>query len=254
MAEFWALNGFYDATQVTGLYEAIPHRVSCRAFQAAPSAQQWAGLEEAAKELALPGTRMQLGLCDNSLFQPFFGLLTRFENAQRYVAVITTQDTPESIINAGVSGEMLMLQLVAQGLGGVWVAGTYKHKALQLPLQSGERVRALIALGVPAQPPTAPVQRKRKPLERLCTPALDGYPGMFQEAARAVQAAPSALNQQPWLMAYNGQEGLSIRVEKPRQRLDLGIALCHALLALGRRHVTCAITGDGLGVEVTVKP
>jgi len=49
-----------------------------------------------------------------------------------------------------------------------------------------------------------------------------------------VRLAPSALNLQPWEMKLTGQRFF---IDTPdRQQLDLGIALCHAEVALRSPH------------------
>ncbi|MEG1677077.1 MAG: nitroreductase family protein [Clostridia bacterium] len=137
-AATWPLNDFYSPEKSTSLFEAIPRRQSCRCFLSAPSTEQWNALGSAAKAYALPDVRIALGLCDTALFQPFMGLLMKFENVQRYAAIITRSTSPQSIVDAGVSGEMLMLHAVSIGLAGVWVVGTYKKNALS-PCAGGWR-------------------------------------------------------------------------------------------------------------------
>lgn len=246
----WALNGFYDTDQLTGLYEAMDVRESCRSFASAPCTQVWNALGEDAARYALPGVRLALGLCDTALFQPFGGIAMKFENVSRFAAVIAGEDSPQSAVNAGVSGEMLLLSAVEKGLGGVWVSGTYKRSKVPLALGEGETLKALIPLGVPAAPPSPPLSRRRKPLARLCQPGFEKAPAPFQEAASAVRAAPSAMNAQPWRMAYGPENTMTLAVKRPFQRLDLGIALCHLLLALGKTPATYTLSRDGLSVTV----
>lgn len=248
----WSLNGFYDAGQLTGLYEAISLRESCRSFASAPTEEQWALLQSAAENLALPATRIALGMCDNSLFQPFGGMLIKFENVQRYAAVIVKDEKPESMVNAGIGGEMFMLAAVQAGLGGVWVMGTYKRGKLDVKLEEGETVKALIALGVPTQPPVPPLQRKRKEISQICATGFEQAPACFREVAMVVRVAPSAMNVQPWRLTYVPENMLDIEVRRPMQRIDLGIALCHAVLALGQTPATFSLSPDGLSARLTV--
>ncbi|MEG1195469.1 MAG: nitroreductase family protein [Clostridia bacterium] len=250
-AATWPLNDFYSPEKSTSLFEAIPRRQSCRCFLSAPSTEQWNALGSAAKAYALPDVRIALGLCDTALFQPFMGLFMKFENVQRYAAIITRSTSPQSIVDAGVSGEMLMLHAVSIGLAGVWVAGTYKKSALSLALEAGEQLVALIALGVPAQAPDAPVLRKRKPLSKLLENDFSAAPIALREAAKAVLSAPSALNRQPWRMRYEPQGLLYLRT--PSASLDLGIATAHVLLALGKTPALFTLSGDGATVCVAIK-
>lgn len=245
MPEHWNLNGFFDMAQTTNLYESIGLRESCRNFLSAPSTRQWEDLQHAAEKMALPGVRLSLGMCDDVLFRPFFGLLMKFENVQRYAAVITCQETQESDVNAGISGEMLMLKAVSMDLGGVWVAGTYKRGQVKIPLQKGEKVRALIALGVPNEKPVPPLKRNRKSIQEFCSPNFDRSPGLFREAAALIRVAPSAMNMQPWRLRYEEPGTLAIAVKRAGQRLDLGIAVCHALLAMGTTPVQYTLSEDG---------
>ncbi len=249
MAGEWALNGFYDLPGLTGLYEAMPRRASCRLFAAAPTAAQWAGLQAAAAELALPGVRIHLGVCDNSLFQPLFGLLMKFENVQRFAAVIATGDAPESAVNAGVSGEMLLLRAVELGLGGCWVSGTFKRGQTGVQLKPGEKLLALIALGVPAQEPSLPIARKRKELAAIC-PEHEALCPALREAAEYVRIAPSAMNLQPWRFTMLSDRAVTLAVAAGAQRMDLGIALCHVALALGSTPALFSLDDTGLVASV----
>ena len=250
MAAYWRLNGYYDPIKGKGLYEAISERKSCRSFLSAPTAEQWDELKALAEDFALPGVRMELGLCDNAFFSPFFGLLMKFENVQRFAAIITTDDEAESVVNAGISGEMLMLAAVRAGLGGCWVAGTYKRGEAGSVLREGEKLRAVIALGVPQEKPTLPIARKRKALSDICRGDFASAPPVMDDVARAVQAAPSAVNLQPWRLTYTTENELSISVGRPMQRLDFGIAVCHAMLAVGNRSVQYTLAEDGLSARL----
>lgn len=250
MAENWKLNGFYDGTKLTGLFEAAQRRESCRAFAAAPCTEKWNALLSSADELALPGVRIALGMCDNSLFQPLMGLLMKFENVQRFAAVIVTDRDPRSEVNAGVCGEMFMLRAVELGLGGCWVSGTYKRGQVGLKVGSEEKIVALMPLGVPKQEPEAPIQRKRKDIHAIC-PAFDTLSPVFKEIAQYVQIAPSAMNLQPCRVQPVNPTVLSLSVSRGLQRVDLGIAVCHALLALGT--TPALFTLDDAGMAATVE-
>ena len=252
MQEQWPINGYYNPSTMEGLYEVIANRVSCRSFQNTPFENEWNCLEHSAKSLALPGTRFVLGTCDNNLFQPFGGLLVKFENVAHYAAIITTDDRPESVINSGICGEMLMLSAVLNGVGGCWVAGTYKHSQVSITLEKSERIRALFALGVPLNLLKSPIVRKRKPIEKITSDDFTNAPPIFHQAALAVLAAPSAMNMQPWRLTFEPENTLSLTVRRPQQRLDLGIALCHAMLAIGNTPAQYELSADALSVRLVL--
>ncbi|MDD3921020.1 MAG: nitroreductase family protein, partial [Eubacteriales bacterium] len=190
-----------------------------------------------------------LGMCDTSLFQPLMGMLMKFENVQRFAAIILKDDQPKSVVNAGISGEMFLLRAVELGLGGCWVSGTYKRGQVGLHLADGEKILALIALGRPKTVPVPPIHRKRKEVETLCV-NFATLPSAFKEAALYVRSAPSAMNRQPWRMRPDGEKKLILSVSLSVQRVDLGIALCHALLALGSTPAQFTLDDDALSTTI----
>jgi len=250
MVNHWRLNGFFDSTKLTGLFEAAQRRESCRSFSAAPDSDQWRELMTAANELAMPGVRIALGICENSLFQPPLGsLFVKFENTQRFAAIITTDAQPRSVVNAGVSGEMFLLRAVELGLGGCWVSGTYRRAQVGIRTEASEKIVSLIALGRPKVLPDLPLRRKRRDIAVLC-PEFEKLSFTFREIAQYVQIAPSAVNMQPWRMKLEGDKTLSISVSGAGHRLNLGIGMCHALLALGNTPALFSLREDGLKATI----
>ena len=251
MSNHWRLNGFYDISKLTGLFEAAQRREACRLFSAAPTSEQWTSLLAAADELAMPGVRIALGICDTSLFQPLLGLFQKFENVQRFAAVIARDGSPQSAVDAGVSGEMFLLRAVELGLGACWVSVSFKRGQVGIKLAEGEKLLAVIALGIPKQEPKLPVVRKRKDIAVIC-PEADSLAPALREAADYVRIAPSAMNLQPWRFACDGGQSLRLWVGAGAQRLDLGIALSHALLALGSTPAAFALDEDATGATLTL--
>ena len=170
------LERLFSTTQKERMLAAIPQRVSCRAFSAEPSPADWAALAYAASRYTLPGARLILMNCPEELFTGTLLNMGRVTGC-RAVAVVAASSTVEnSRIYAGITGEALTLETVAMGLGACWISGTYRKKLLRTPLADHEAVLAVIALGVPEQPPALPVQRRRKPLEKLCKGELSLWP------------------------------------------------------------------------------
>ncbi|HNW87899.1 MAG TPA: nitroreductase family protein [Candidatus Limiplasma sp.] len=250
MVGTWNINGFYDNTKLTSLFEAVQRRESCRLFAAAPSAENWNVLLTAADELAMPGVRIALGICENSLFQPMLGLFQKFENVQRFAAIILTENTPRAAVNAGVCGEMFLLRAVELGMGGCWVTGTYKRGQVGIQVHGEEKLAALMPLGNPKNPPELPLSRKRKEIAALC-PEYDTLSPALKEVVQLVHIAPSAMNLQPWSIKAVHPATLTITVNLAMQRLDLGIAVCHALLALGT--TPALFTLDDAGQSATLE-
>lgn len=223
---------FNDA-QKRRLALAIPQRYACRAFAAPPSPADWAALSYAAGRYTLPGVRLLLMNCPESLFTGTLLNLGRVTGCQAIAVVAASSQEPHSRVYAGFAGEALTLEAVSMGLGACWISGTYRKKQLQAPLAAHEAALAVIALGVP-EAPGAPVQRKRKTLERLCKGDWALWPQELREVAQAVREAPSAMNLQPWELSFTSDRLVVDCAD--RSALDLGIALCHAELMLRMPH------------------
>ena len=101
-------------------------------------------------------------------------------------------------------------------------------------ITDGERLAALIALGIASDPTEAPAH-KRKPLAQICLSAPSEWPLWAYKAADAVRQAPSAVNLQPWKLSY-GQRTLRL-LGKKADSVDMGIAMLHMEAAAGNvRH------------------
>ena len=223
-----ALNTFYSPAQLQRWREAIPGRYSCRAFSGAPDAGQLSALHYAAQRVCLSGTRIAVGPCPENLFVRV-PLVEKIQGATHYACLILDPKHPKGPTLAGISGEAFVLEAQSLGIGTCWVSGTYRRGAVDAPLEDGERVAAVIALGLPkaAEPPA----RRRKKLSQICQTAPEGWPFWAYQAAEAVRQAPSAVNLQPWTLSY-AQRTLRL-LGKRADSLDIGIAMLHMHAAAG---------------------
>lgn len=228
-----SLERLFTPVQRGRLYQAISRRYSCRSYAGAPTAADWASLSYAAQRYALPGARLILQTVPDDLFTGIMLGHGKITGCTTAAVLITNLGEPQGRVHAGILGEAFCLEAVALGLGTCWVSGTYRRKRLDLPLQADEAVLAVIALGQPT-PSNLPESRRRKSLSRLCKGDISFWPEEFRLAAAAVQAAPSAMNLQPWnMLLEDGSLALTVPL---RQALELGIAVCHAELALIAPH------------------
>ena len=224
------LNRFFSPAQCARYYGVISRRYSCRAYAAAPDAGELAALNYAAARVCLPGTRIVLADCTDQLF---FGvpLVERIRGARKCAYVIAQDGMEKPKLLAGVSGEAFVLEAAAMGLDTCWVTGTYRRGEVpQEMLSDGERLIAVIALGHAKETPQQ-IVRHRKSLSQICLDAPDQWPLWAYRAAEAVRIAPSAVNRQPWRLAY-AQRSLRLMGKNP-DNVDLGIALMHIEAASG---------------------
>lgn len=227
------LEALFSPEQKARLYAAIPKRYACRAYASAPTVGDWAALSYWAERYALPGARLILMRVSDALFTGTLLGPGRVTGCTAVAAVAVTPSFPLSRVHAGILGEAFSLEAVAMGLACCWLTGSYRKKLLAPPLRPEEALLGVIALGRPEHP-DAPDTRKRKSLERLCAGNPRQWPEELRLAASAVQLAPSAMNLQPWQMSMTTDRFIIDAGD--RAQLDLGIALCHAELALRSPH------------------
>ncbi|MCL2368031.1 MAG: hypothetical protein FWC72_03460 [Oscillospiraceae bacterium] len=146
--------------------------------------------------------------------------------APHYVA-ISGKGAPYRDLCAGFLFQQLDLYLSARGLGACWLGVA---RGRETP--AGEEEILSICFGTPVGPATRSLADfKRKTLAEI---ALEDDPRL--EAARL---APSGMNTQPWhfkaadgvIHVYQAVPGKLKALLYSFQELDLGIALCHLMLA-----------------------
>ncbi len=229
-----ALERLFNPGDKARLYPVIARRVSCRHYAAPLSAADWAAVSYIAGRYQLPGARLHLTRVEESLFTGTLLGPGRVTGCQAVAVVVASSAMPRARLHAGLLGEALCLEAACMNLAACWITGTYRKKQLNIPLQPGESILGVIALGHPAEGVLQPGNRRRKPLEKLCKGDVHTWPEDMIRAARAVLMAPSALNLQPWEMSVTPTRFCVDASD--RAQLDLGIALCHAELALSRPH------------------
>lgn len=212
------------------LKQAIKARHSVRSF----TDKKIEGKTEAALRKAIDecnkesGLHIQLCLNEPEAFQaskPHYG---SFKNCKNYIAVVAKPGNDEQ---CGYFGEKLVLLAQMLGLNTCWVALTYKKSKANYVCSDGEKLRIVIALGYGE---TQGVQRKSKKLDQLCT-VRGTAPDWFQAGMEAAALAPTAVNQQKFLISLEGNTVSA----KPLAslfgltKLDLGIVKYHFEIGAG---------------------
>lgn len=219
------------------LAEAARRRYSCRRYvSSAFTSSDRSALSYLCGRCALPGVTLIPLRCDESLFCLPLVPKPVITGVTACTAVAVANDSQQTLLWAGFSGELLVLELTLLGLSTCWVTGTFRRKAAEklARLPEGYHLIGLIAVGrspADAEPP----KRTRRDPAKLCA----GKPSSWKEDAKAVpeivSIAPSALNRQPWRIKVDPSRLiLDADQHSPRTALDTGIAMCHAeLVCLG---------------------
>ena len=152
-----------------------------------------------------------------------------------FIPVEAEPDNASALMRAAYAAEQAVLFLTARGYGSCWLGATFNFK--QLEAAQGRKTVAAIALGKPAAREhllsriTGKLagSSKRLPFDVLFAVSADSD---YREALELVRLAPSSLNKQPW-RAVETAEGLHFFCTGTNimNRLDMGIAFCHFLLA-----------------------
>lgn len=215
----------------TELANAVPDRFSCRTFAGEISLADWSTLTYLAGRYTLPGVRLALTHADDGLFTGMLLGPGRVTGCRAVFAVYIDTFIPNAALNAGFAGEALCLELTVLGLASCWLTGTFRRAQLEGGARRDEQLLGIIALGRPAEQAGS---RRRKQLDRICRSAPDAWRAEYRRAAELVRLAPSAMNMQPWALA---EENDTLCLDgSDRAQLDLGIAMCHAELALTMPH------------------
>ncbi|MCL2882796.1 MAG: hypothetical protein FWF45_07985 [Coriobacteriia bacterium] len=205
------------------LYDEIERRKSCRKFSDEPLSEEQ--LQEV--EVALQGF---------DLLYPEVTLKHRLATEVKgmfvvrapHYLIVSGQGKPHELESAGFLFEQLILWFSAQGLGCVWQGGA---KSADKDVSGNDLI--IIAFGAPKKPPYRQlIEFDRKAIDDITNAPND-------PCIQAVHLAPSGMNLQPWYLEQTRNEVLLYKqkISAPQgllyklADLDLGIALCHYMLA-----------------------
>ena len=217
--------------------QAIKERHSVRQFKDLPiKNEDIEQLEALIKECnAESGLNIQLILDDSECFDTFLAHYGKFKNAKNYIALVGKKAIENLDQKCGYYGQKLVLQAQILGLNTCWVAGTYGKGKCKANTNAGEKIVCVIALGYGQ---TNGVPHKSKPVEKLCTvPEADlpNTPAWFQEGLEAAILAPTAINQQKFLVSLEGDKTVITTKGGPMTQLDLGIVKYNFEAASGQK-------------------
>ena len=118
------------------------------------------------------------------------------------------------------------------GLNTCWVAGTYGKGKRKAVLEDGEKILCVIAIGYGRSSGTA---HKSKELSKLCDVPEKEMPSWFRVGVEAALQAPTAVNQQRFLISLDGDEATIKAGFGPLTKLDLGIVRYNFEVASGHK-------------------
>jgi nitroreductase len=174
------------------------------------------------------GLHIRLILNEPAAFGGMLAKMARFAGVQNYVALggVKSADLDEK---SGYYGERIVLEAQRLGLNTCWVGDPLRRGKAAVELPPGEKLALLIAIGYGK---TQGVAHKSKPLEAFYT-AAEPLPAWFRAGVEAARLAPTAINQQKFHFALEGNIVTATTANGPLAAVDLGIAKCHFEIGAG---------------------
>ena len=206
--------------------QAMRERHSVRSFTSQPIEQEKRErlLELASQLNDASGLSLQVIFDESSAFgSSLLARFGKFSGVANYIACVGTKsaDLDEKV---GYYGEALVLEAQRMGLNTCWVGLTYSKKKNSAHVAQDEKLVCVIALGYGTTPG---IPRKTKPIEELCQVSGE-MPKWFEAGMEAAQLAPTAMNQQKFLIEL--QEGNRVSAKSlggAYSSVDLGIVRQH---------------------------
>ena len=178
------------------------------------------------------GLDIQFIVNDSECFDSFLAHYGKFTNVQNYIAMVGNKQYPNLDETMGYFGEEIVLKAQTMGLNTCWVAGTFSKKKCKAQVGKDEKLLCVISIGYGENQGQ---NHKSKPLEKLCKADLSTAPEWFKEGVDGALKAPTALNQQKFVITLDGDNAKITSKGGAMTKIDLGIVKYNFEAASGRK-------------------
>ncbi|MBC3803216.1 hypothetical protein GH808_01990 [Acetobacterium fimetarium] len=216
--------------------KAIEDRRSRRSYLEKPindiAVERLQNLIEQANEES--GLHLQLCINNNDALSGVKMSYGMFKNVRNYIALVGKKSDLDLAEKIGYYGERIVLEAKLLKLDTCWVGGSYKEKSCQCDIGADETLRGIITIGHAPEALSfkekaicSIMHRKTKKTEEMLKSDIE-IPEWILDGMKAVQRAPSAVNQQPVQFIYkNGKFNAFVILKLGCEMIDLGIAKLH---------------------------
>lgn len=213
------------------IHEAIASRHSVRQYTDRPlDAETIAALQAEIDACNSAGDlHIQLVTNEPTAFSGGMARYGSFSGVKNYIALIGKR-APDLDERLGYYGERIVLKAQMLGLNTCWVALTYSKRKSRCEMRPGEKRVCVISLGYGR---TQGVPHKSKPMASLCSAEGD-MPTWFKAGMEAALLAPTATNQQRFLLTLCGDQVSAAATGGFYSKMDLGIVKYHFEIGAGR--------------------
>lgn len=178
------------------------------------------------------GLDIQFIVNDPECFDSFLAHYGKFTNVQNYIAMVGNKQYPNLDEAIGYFGEEIVLKAQTMGLNTCWVAGTFSKKKCKAQVGKDEKLLCVISIGYGENQGQ---NHKSKLLEKLCKADLSTAPEWFKEGVDGALKAPTALNQQKFVITLDGDNAKITSKGGAMTKIDLGIVKYNFEAASGRK-------------------
>lgn len=178
------------------------------------------------------GLHIQLVINEPKAFDGFMAHYGKFSGVTSYIAMVG-QKSAALDETCGYWGERIALKAQQLGLNTCWVAMTYKKIPGAFDVKVDEKPAIVIALGYGLSQGTAHLSKKADAVSK----AVGSAPAWFASGVKAALLAPTAMNQQKFMLTYSdgkveAKAGLGFYA-----KIDLGIVKYHFEIGAGKENV-----------------
>ena len=181
------------------------------------------------------GLHIQLVTDEPKAFDSLMAHYGKFSGVTNYIALVGPKGKNLEE-KCGYYGERLVLKAQQLGLNSCWVAMTYKKIPGAFKVEKGEKLTVVIALGYGKTQGTA---HKSKTAEQVSNISAD-TPGWLKAGVEAALLAPTAMNQQKFMITYADGKVTAKAGRGFYTKVDLGIVKYHFEMAAGKDPRICA--------------
>lgn len=212
------------------LKEAMQARHSVRQYREEALRKEDAALlrEEIEACNAESGLHIQLVCGEPKAFSGLLARYGKFSGVTNYIALVGKKG-PDLSETCGYFGERIVLRAQQIGLNTCWVAMTYSKVPSAFSAGEGEKLCAVIAVGYGK---TQGSGHRVKSLREV-TEGEPPFPEWFVSGVEAALLAPTAMNQQKFRFALQGNRVSATAGSGFYTKLDLGIVKYHFAMGAG---------------------
>ncbi len=181
------------------------------------------------------GLQIRLCLNEPGAFSTIMARYGRFTNVRNYI-VLAGKKNGTAEERGGYYGELRVLKAQQLGLSTCWVAMSYGKGKVPFRPGKGEKIHCVIAVGYGATQGTGHSIKSAEQVSRAAGPV----PEWFRRGVEAALLAPTAINQQKFMLELDGNTVTASAGKGFYTKLDLGIVKYHFETGAGTEHFTWA--------------